>query len=191
MTRCARRLTILLAVLVPSAFLGCGDASDSAADDAPPPGASPAGLFHPEALCDDLDIDAIAAIMGGTVQDTNSTDRTIMDSPGGHCQIFLGTNETVEIQVWADADIRFVTQPGSERTPLLEQARVRPIDGLGDRAAALWANDQFDNPANNIRGVAVDWGGVAVNVSARGLDLVRQPDAFVAVARQVRADLGL
>ena len=37
----------------------------------------------------------------------------------------------------------------------------------------------------------MDYGGVAVNVTAPNLDLMREPDLFAAIAEQVRADLGL
>jgi len=115
----------------------------------------------------------------------------MMESESGHCQVMMSDNRTVDIQVWSDAEDRFLTRPGSDRTPLLETDRVRPIGGLGDRAGAIWATAEFDQPANNIRGVAVDYGGVAVNVTARNLDLMREPDLFAAIAEQVRADLGL
>lgn len=147
--------------------------------------------YDPGALCDRLDTEAIAALAGGQVDATNSTDRSIMDSPSGHCQVMMPGNRTVDIQVWTDAEDRFLSRPESERTPLLETDRVRPIEGVGDRAGAIWATADFDNPANNVRAVAVDYGGMAVNVSARNLDLVREPDLFVAIAERVRADLGL
>lgn len=167
------------------------EAAGSQAGGAGSGGAGTASSWDPAALCDALDTEAIATLAGGEVETTNSTDRSMMESVSGHCQVMMSENRTVDIQVWADAEDRFLSRPGSDRTPLMESDRVRPIEGVGERAAAIWATADFENPSNNIRGVAVDYGGVAVNVSARNLELIREPDLFVAIADRVRADLGL
>jgi len=198
--------TVLPLLLLSLTLVACGGAEDAGGDgetsstESSEPAAQPAaqasdggsdGSYDPAALCAALDLEAIATLAGGRVEATNSTDRSMMESESGHCQVMMSDNRTVDIQVWSDAEDRFLTRPGSDRTPLLETDRVRPIQGLGDRAGAIWATAEFDQPSNNIRGVAVDYGGVAVNVTARNLDLMREPDLFVAIAEQVRADLGL
>jgi len=175
-----------------------GAVANAAAAATDEPSAEPAGQsttaagFNPAALCDALDTARIASILGAAVQDTESVDRTMMGDPIGYCQVIFEPAHTVRIQVFARADDRFVVNKGGgETVPLLEEPHVRPIPDVGDRAGAIWANADFDNAANNVRGVAVDFGGVAVNVTYVGAGALHSTEQLVQVARQVQADLGL
>jgi hypothetical protein len=169
-------------------------AGPEAEAEAKPQAPTAGGPFDPAALCDALNAEAIAGLpeIGASVENTRSTDRTMMDDVSGHCQIAVGTNKTIEIQVYDGADQRFVVNKGGgDKQPLLEQPNARPLDGLGDRAAVLWAGPDTDAKANNIRTLVVAFGDVAVQVGFRGFDPVRTPDRFVAVARKVQSDLKL
>lgn len=151
-----------------------------------------AARFDAAALCDALDTERIAAILGATVQGTENADQTVMGDPVGYCQIMLGPAHSVRIRAFARADDRFVVLKGGGVTvPLLEEPNVRPIPDVGDRAGAIWANADFESAANNVRAVAVDFGGVAVNVTYVGEAGLHSADELVQVARQVQTDLGL
>jgi hypothetical protein len=162
------------------------------------PSVEPAGQsatadgFDPAALCDALDTERIASILDASVQDTESADQTIMGEPIGYCQVIFAPAHTVRIRVFARADDHFVVNKGGgETVPFLEEPHVRVLPDVGDRAGAIWANADFDNAANNVRGVAVDFGGVAVNVTYVGEGGLHSAEELVQVARQVQADLGL
>lgn len=151
-----------------------------------------ADAWDPAALCDALDTDAIARAFGSASAGTEQSDRTMLGESVGYCQVMIGPPDAVRVQVYADADERFIEHTGGGETrPLMENPRARRIEGLGTRAVALWANDQFDSPSNNVRAVIADFGGAAVAISLVGPASPENQSNLEAVVEQVRADLGL
>lgn len=155
--------------------------------------ASEADGWRADALCDALDIDAIAAIRGITAEVVENADRSMFEHKVAMCHIFQDTRAGgVRITVYDPSSARWiVNKGGGVKEPLEEQPLSEPISGPGDRTVFVWNTADRSSPQAAIYHLVVDYAGVTVNIRFEGNEVDRSPETFKAVAEQVRSDLGL
>ncbi|MEM1081471.1 MAG: hypothetical protein AAGH65_07800 [Pseudomonadota bacterium] len=176
---------------VPNMEQSTAAAIQSAPADPPAQADSASNELDYAMLCAALDVDALAALVGGSVARVESRDGTMMDRMAGHCRIFIGPNEYIHLSVSANAEHRFMlNKGGGVQTPLVDEPRAEDIALPGaTRAVALWANDDFANEANNIRELVLDYNGRALTIAHGGLGTFRDTDTLIDIAEQARQDL--
>ena len=149
--------------------------------------------WRADRLCDALDLDAIAALRGITVEITENADRSMFEQTVGSCHLMQdAVAGGVRITVFDPSSARWiVNKGGGVKEPLEEQARSETVSGIGDRAVHVWNSADRSSPQAAIYELVVDYDGVTVNIRFEGVEVDRNPETFAAIAEQVRADLGL